>query len=125
MTPKEWVDERAERWAEWRIRTKERAAYYGDSCLADLAVRRNGNTEPGSWRWLVYDDDACLLFESAVNSLADPLRVIFHMHWFGSDVWMLPASGPIAEKAGRCGVSVRQYHRLLERAREELYAELH
>lgn len=125
MTPKEWVDERAEQWVAWRERNLNGGLGYGNSAMAALQGIDNSRCGFDGSNYVIYDNDDCLRFESAVNSLADPLRVIVRMHWLGSERWMLPATAPVAEKAGRCGVSERRYYRLLERARETLYVELH
>lgn len=125
MTAKEWVDERAEQWVAWRERNLSGGLGYGNSAMAALQGIDNSRSGYDGSSYIVFDNDVCLRFESAVNGLADSLRVVFKMHWLGSDAWQLPASSAVAVKAGRCGVSIATYYRLIDRARECLYEELH
>lgn len=123
MTPTAWVEERARQWAEWVDKNTAGARGYSiQSVLAGQVGSGSAYSTGGCFS--MQDDDRHACFEAAVNLLPDSLRVIFKMHWLGSEGEKLPAVSPVEMKAAVCGVSRAGYYRRLEDANLLIYQKL-
>lgn len=122
MTPAAWIEPRAREWAEWVDKCKAGAVGHAASCSLAEVVGENNYWSGNDFTF--FDLQACERFDAAVGGLADPLRVIFRIHWLGSDAHRMWHGSPVAEKAGRCGVSRATYYRRIDEANLLLYREL-
>lgn len=123
MTPAQWVAERATEWAEWVERIQ--SGGLGHRPRSALAESLGSGDSYGSSDFVHFDHARCADFDAAVAGLVDSLRVVFRMHWLGSEIMQISSAAPVDEKAGRgCGLSRRSYYRKLEEANELLYNRL-
>ena len=124
MTPAQWISERAEEWAEWVEKTARQSSGYRES---SLVMEYSGGARDGRGfdiDFAFFDQERCVQFNGAVNALPDHLRLVFKMHWLGSEEKSITVDTVAAVKAGHCGVSRAGYYRRLEEAYDVLYSDL-